>query len=134
MSIWARRVIAFFVFILLLVIVASVLYGTWNYVIPRLMHSCGACTNEECTDGPTKFTPIQYGTAWVFMFMLIVMFGPGTFMNMIVNVLENSTEPALNSSRQNSARRSRLSEINISPMASQGFAHPAQAPLQAFHR
>lgn len=122
---WMKRLFVVFLFVLMLVVVASVLYGTWNYTIPRLMHSVGSCENDNCNSGAAKFTAIDYGTAWVFMFMLLVMFAPGTFMSLIVGAFNDTTA----FTTRESTRRRSLSAININPVASTNFD-----PLNAFRR
>ena len=48
---------------------SAILMATWNYTIPKLAHSV-----EKKYDEEKDFTPIDYPTAMVFMFLLYFLF------------------------------------------------------------
>ena len=49
---------------------SAILMATWNYTIPKIAKSCDNTYNPD-----TKFSPIDYPTALVFMILLNVIFG-----------------------------------------------------------
>ena len=67
----------------LLVILAAILLGTWNYVVPRLAES----VDQENYDRATKFKNIDYATA-----ILLAIFGMAIWGGPLARIVEYATE------------------------------------------